>query len=113
QTEKAPVSVNHRQAAQPPLFEQMNGIVKSRFGRNANHVALHHIADPIREIADEYWRLDAEFVEDEIYPFVRIPGPGGDYIGRPCRALEVSVSQRCTDRIHIRILVADDDGLHE
>ena len=47
QTEEAPLSVDYRQAAQPPFLEQMNGIINRRIGVDANHVALHHVAHAV------------------------------------------------------------------
>ena len=112
QAEKAPLSIDYRQAAQPSFLEQMNRIINRRVGVDANHVAFHHIAHPVGEIADKDRRLDPEFVQHEIDPLVRVPGAGRDHIGSARDTLEVRVGHGRTNRIHIRVLVADDDGLH-
>ena len=112
QAEEAPRSIDDRQAAQPPFLEQMDGIISRRVGLDANHVAFHHIAHAIREIADEHRRLDPELVQHEIDPLVCIAGPGRNDIGSAGDPLEMRVSHGRTNRIHIRVLVADDDGLH-
>ena len=112
QTEEAAFSVDYRQAAQPPFLEKMNGIINRRVGVDANHVAFHHVAYAVREIADEHWRLDPKPVQHEIDPLVRVPGAGCDHIWGASGTFEVCIGHGRANRIHIRVLVADDDGLH-
>ena len=112
QAEETPLSIHHRETAQPHFLEKMDGIVNRRVGVDADHVAFHHVAHPVGEIADEDGRLDPEFVEHEIDPLVGVSGPGGDHVGSAGDPLEMGIGNSRTNRIHIRIFVADDDGLH-
>jgi hypothetical protein len=112
QTEEAPFSIDDRQAAQAPFLEQMNGVVGSRVGINADDVAFHDIAHPVGEIADENRRLDSELVQDEIDPLIRVPGAGRDHIRGAGDLFEMRVGDGRADRIHVRVFVADDKGVH-
>jgi hypothetical protein len=87
QTEEAPFSIDDRQAAQAPFLEQMNGVVGSRVGMNADDVAFHDIAHPVGEIADENRRLDSELVETKSIRSFVFPARAAITFGVPVTCL--------------------------
>ena len=112
QARAAAAIIHDRQAAQLAEFDELDGFVNRRVHMHAHHVWLHHVMHARAQVAEQHGRLDAETVEREINPRIRRPASGGNHIGPAAEPLEFRAADGRADRIHVWILVADDDGLH-
>ena len=106
------VIVHDGKAAKPAAVDELDGLVNRRIGMNTDDVRLHHVADARAEIAEKDGRLDAEMMQGKIDPGIGRSAARGDHVLPSGKTLEFGVSDRRTDRVHVRILVANDDGLH-
>jgi hypothetical protein len=112
QADAPPVFIHDGKAAQVLVVDQLDGVVNGGIGSHTSAVALHHIADPGEDVAQEDRGFHAKTGEDVINAGVGVAGAGGNDVGHAQELFEPRVSKRGTNGIHVRVLVADDNCLH-
>ena len=78
----------------------------------AGDTPLHHVLDSRIHVAQERGGLEPEFPQPKIDPLVGVAAPRGDDAGSSAGGLELRIPDRGADRIHVGVLVSDDDGDH-
>ena len=102
------VLAQHGQHADVHFVHHGEGFRHRGAGRHADDVARHHIADLGRDIGHEARRGHAESFEDEVDAVIGVAAAGGLRVRGAGAALEFRVGHRGTDRVGVRVAVADD-----
>ncbi len=106
------VLVHHRKSAKAVLTDAGKCLVDRFLRSDAHHVRIHNILDSRPDAGQEPRRFEAKLCQRVVDPLVGIPTTRGPYFVRASRLLEFRISNRGTNRIHVRVLVTNDDSLH-
>jgi hypothetical protein len=106
------VLVYYRQTAKALLADPGEGLVDWLFGTDAHNLRVHDIFDARPDTGDEPGCFKAKFRQGVVNSLVRISTARRSHLVRSGRLLELCIGDRRTDRIHVRVLVANYDSLH-
>ena len=98
----------HRQHADVLVVHHTQGMRHRLLRRHTHDVRRHHVTNFRRDIGDKAGRGDPERLEDEIDSVIRIATANRLRVGSSGPALELRVTDGRTDRVRVRVAVADD-----
>lgn len=113
QAKAAPHFIHNWKPAQIFLVDELDRVIDWGGGTHAHHFGLHDVLNPRREVGQQQGGGNPKLFQDKINPLVGVSATGGYDIELPRKFLKFRVTNCCADRIHVRIPVADDEGLHE
>lgn len=103
------VGPEHGEHADVALLHHAEDFGHGGGGRNAHHVAGHHVADLRRDIRHETRRGHAEGLEHEVDAVVGVAAARGHGVGQAGAALEFRVADGRADGVGVGIAMADDE----